>query len=71
MNVEFAQHVIATDEDGRPLPAWFMVEIARDLPRSRRAVVSRKQPKRQDPRRAQLASWATAHRRPATRCSGR
>lgn len=34
LSVEIAQLVIASDEDGRPvLPAWFVVEIARDLPR--------------------------------------
>jgi MoxR-like ATPase len=34
ISLECAQLVIATDEHGAsPLPAWFMVEISRDLPR--------------------------------------
>jgi MoxR-like ATPase len=34
ISVEIAQLVIASDDDGRPvLPTWFVVEIARDLPR--------------------------------------
>jgi hypothetical protein len=33
ISVEMAQLVIAADEDGNALPDWFMVEIARDLPR--------------------------------------
>jgi hypothetical protein len=33
-SLECAQMVIATDEDGAPvLPAWFLVEVSRDLPR--------------------------------------
>ena len=32
MNEELARTVIATDEDGRSLPDWLMLEIARDLP---------------------------------------
>ncbi len=34
ISVEVAQTVIADDEDGSPvLPAWFLVEAARDMPR--------------------------------------
>ncbi|MFZ4072037.1 MAG: AAA family ATPase [Caulobacterales bacterium] len=33
ISVEMAQLVIAADEEGNALPDWFMVEIARDLPR--------------------------------------
>ena len=34
ISLECAQLVIATDEDGMPaLPAWFLVEVTRDLPR--------------------------------------
>ncbi|MBF6212703.1 AAA family ATPase [Nocardia puris] len=34
ISVECAQLVIASDEDGAPvLPAWFLVEVSRDLPR--------------------------------------
>ncbi|MET9560073.1 MULTISPECIES: ATP-binding protein [Streptomyces] len=34
ISVEVAQSVIASDEDGNPvLPAWFLVEAARDMPR--------------------------------------
>lgn len=34
ISLECAQLVIATDEDGAPaLPAWFLVEVSRDLPR--------------------------------------
>ncbi len=33
ISLEMAQLVIAEDEQGRTLPDWFMVEIARDLPR--------------------------------------
>lgn len=33
ISVEMAQLVIAADDDGSALPDWFMVEIARDLPR--------------------------------------
>lgn len=34
ISLECAQLVIATDEDGTPvLPAWFLVEVSRDLPR--------------------------------------
>lgn len=34
ISLEVAQIVIASDEDGRPvLPAWFLVEVTRDLPR--------------------------------------
>ncbi|MFY1669568.1 ATP-binding protein [Plantactinospora sp. WMMB334] len=33
-SLECAQMVISTDEDGAPvLPAWFLVEVSRDLPR--------------------------------------
>jgi hypothetical protein len=32
--LEIAQMVIAADDDGNPvLPAWFLVEVTRDLPR--------------------------------------
>jgi hypothetical protein len=34
ISLECGQMVIATDEDGAPvLPAWFLVEVSRDLPR--------------------------------------
>jgi hypothetical protein len=33
ISLEMAQLVVAEDEDGTALPDWFMVEIARDLPR--------------------------------------
>jgi MoxR-like ATPase len=33
ISLEMAQLVVAEDEDGSALPDWFMVEIARDLPR--------------------------------------
>ncbi|TWP50910.1 AAA family ATPase [Lentzea tibetensis] len=34
LSLEIAQMVIAADDDGRPvLPAWFLVEVTRDLPR--------------------------------------
>ena len=33
ISLEMAQLVMAEDEEGRLLPDWFMVEIARDLPR--------------------------------------
>lgn len=33
ISLEMAQMVVATHEDGRSLPGWFMVEVARDLPR--------------------------------------
>lgn len=34
ISLECAQLVIAADEDGMPvLPAWFLVEVTRDLPR--------------------------------------
>jgi MoxR-like ATPase len=34
ISLECAQLVIATDDDGAPvLPAWFLVEVSRDLPR--------------------------------------
>jgi MoxR-like ATPase len=34
VSLEVAQLVIASDDEGRPvLPSWFLVEIARDLPR--------------------------------------
>ncbi|MCK5727082.1 MAG: AAA family ATPase [Thiotrichaceae bacterium] len=33
ISLEMAQLVMAEDEKGRTLPDWFMVEIARDLPR--------------------------------------
>ncbi len=33
ISLEMAQLVIAEDEDGTALPDWFMVEVARDLPR--------------------------------------
>ena len=33
-SLEIAQIVIASDDDGKPvLPSWFLVEVARDLPR--------------------------------------
>lgn len=32
LNEELARTVIAADDDGRTLPDWFMLEIARDLP---------------------------------------
>lgn len=31
-NEELARTIIAADDDGRTLPDWFMLEIARDLP---------------------------------------
>ncbi|MDO5147520.1 MAG: hypothetical protein Q4D60_11025 [Eubacteriales bacterium] len=33
VNLELAQMVVARDESGRELPAWFMTEVIRDLPR--------------------------------------
>lgn len=33
ISLEMAQLVIAQDDDGEALPDWFMVELARDLPR--------------------------------------
>ncbi|MES3020760.1 MAG: MoxR family ATPase [Pseudomonadota bacterium] len=33
ISVEIAQSVMGEDEEGRRLPAWFLVEVARDLPR--------------------------------------
>jgi hypothetical protein len=33
INLEIAQMVVADPDDGAGLPAWFMVEIVRDLPR--------------------------------------
>jgi hypothetical protein len=33
ISVEMAQTVVAEDDEGRRLPAWFLVEVARDLPR--------------------------------------
>ena len=33
ISLEMAQLVVAEDEDGTALPDWFLVEIARDLPR--------------------------------------
>jgi len=33
ISLEMAQLVVAEDDDGTALPDWFMVEIARDLPR--------------------------------------
>jgi hypothetical protein len=33
ISVEIAQSVLAEDDEGRRLPAWFLVEVARDLPR--------------------------------------
>lgn len=34
LSLEVAQLVIASDEDGKPvLPSWFLIEVARDLPR--------------------------------------
>jgi len=34
ISLEIAQIVIASDDDGKPvLPSWFLVEVARDLPR--------------------------------------
>jgi hypothetical protein len=33
ISLEMAQTVVASDSDGGSLPDWFMVEIARDLPR--------------------------------------
>jgi hypothetical protein len=33
ISVEIAQSVMAEDDEGRRLPAWFLVEVARDLPR--------------------------------------
>ncbi|MFC4158439.1 AAA family ATPase [Chitinimonas lacunae] len=33
ISVEIAQSVLSEDEQGRRLPPWFLVEVARDLPR--------------------------------------
>lgn len=33
ISLEMAQMVVATGDDGRSLPDWFMVEIVRDIPR--------------------------------------
>ena len=33
ISVEIAQSVMSEDEAGQRLPAWFLVEVARDLPR--------------------------------------
>ena len=33
ISLEMAQLVVAEDEDGTALPDWFMIELARDLPR--------------------------------------
>jgi hypothetical protein len=34
ISLEIAQVVIASDDDGKPvLPSWFLIEVARDLPR--------------------------------------
>ncbi len=33
ISVEMAQTVVGEDENGQMLPAWFLVEVARDLPR--------------------------------------
>ncbi|MGK9172100.1 MoxR family ATPase [Yokenella regensburgei] len=33
ISVEIAQSVMSEDENGRTLPAWFLLEVARDLPR--------------------------------------
>lgn len=33
ISVEIAQSVMGEDEQGRRLPAWFLIEVARDLPR--------------------------------------
>jgi hypothetical protein len=34
ISLEYAQVVMATDDDGRPaLPGWFLLEVSRDLPR--------------------------------------
>jgi hypothetical protein len=33
ISVEIAQSVMSEDQEGRRLPAWFLVEVARDLPR--------------------------------------
>jgi hypothetical protein len=33
ISVEIAQSVLSEDEAGRRLPAWFLIEVARDLPR--------------------------------------
>jgi hypothetical protein len=33
ISVEIAQSVMSEDESGQRLPAWFLVEVARDLPR--------------------------------------
>lgn len=33
ISVEIAQSVLAEDDEGNRLPAWFLVEVARDLPR--------------------------------------
>jgi hypothetical protein len=33
VSVEIAQSVLVEDDEGQRLPAWFLVEVARDLPR--------------------------------------
>lgn len=33
ISVEIAQSVMSEDEQGKKLPAWFLLEVARDLPR--------------------------------------
>jgi hypothetical protein len=33
ISVEIAQSILGEDAQGRRLPAWFLVEVARDLPR--------------------------------------
>ncbi len=33
ISVEIAQSVMSEDEAGQRLPAWFLIEVARDLPR--------------------------------------
>jgi len=33
ISVEMAQTVVAEDDAGQRLPSWFLVEVARDLPR--------------------------------------
>jgi len=33
ISVEMAQTVVGEDENGQTLPAWFLIEVARDLPR--------------------------------------
>lgn len=40
INLEVAQMVVATADDGPSLPSWFLVEVVRDLPR----LVERKRP---------------------------